>query len=47
MILHWYRHFVTKFWFFIMERLWNAEAPDEIIDHPKMDYTKRLIESVL
>ena len=22
-------------------------SPDEIIDHPKMDYTKRLIESVL
>lgn len=21
-------------------------SPDEIIDHPKMDYTKRLIESV-
>ena len=28
-------------------RLWRDGTPDETIDHPQMDYTRKLIDSVL
>ena len=34
-------------WFFMKEKVAEAGTPEEVIWHPKQEYTKRLIESVL